>query len=176
MSENRVSEGVLVTYEHATAASNIVAGTPVCYSSAGSTLIYTLATDTTSQSATNSLAVRFIGILDEDVSAGDSPITVWTEGVFRMITDSDSETAHGYIGAPVWSEDGNTYACHLGLGSTGAPPIGTLVSVPSAAVTRVYVDVRINPGAYRWTIFVSGIGPAVSATQPIALGFPKLAG
>jgi len=87
MSENLRSEGKIVLLENVTAASNMIAGTLV---GASGTLIYSLTSGTTGFAATATLNYGFIGILDDDISAGDAPISVITEGVFEFGLAGDS--------------------------------------------------------------------------------------
>lgn len=182
MAENRIGEGVLVTFENCTAYSNIAAGTPVAIISAaaagGGTQITTLGDNVAGFSSTaEGMGYHFIGILDENVSAGDSPVTVWTEGVFRLHTSTGSVKGNVQIGFPVFGNSGNVVSLGVpGSATTGEPPIGTLVGLHGCSGTTTgssVVSVRIKPAIYRWTIYNSGIAANTSATAPEALCWPK---
>jgi hypothetical protein len=172
--EYRVGEGKLVTYERCTAASNIAAGTPLGILTASDT-IYTLGKDPVGFTCTGTLGYHFIGIAAEDYSAGACPITVFTEGVFRLRADSGAATADCYPGWPVWADSGMVVT--VGTGNTSDACIGTLVSRP-AEISGAWIDVRINPAIYRWCKWV-GTQPGVAyatATQAAAMGFPVFTG
>ena len=148
MPENKRSEGMLVTLEGAWAASNIVAGTPVQGASA-TNAIYTLG-DNTTGAGTGHNAERFLGILDEDVSASQTPITVWTKGVVRMILNADMSATDIHNGNPVFANSGLIVNSRKAL-KTGYAAIGTIVGRISATVSSGgYINVKINPGSYRW--------------------------
>ena len=172
MSENRKSEGLLLTLENVTAASNIAAGKLVAIS--GHT-IYTLDSASTGFGNTGTMNYNFIGILDESISAGQSPITVWTEGVFQLPIDTAATSGNLYAGFPVaWGTSGVTTP-----GVEGDASIGTIVgmetfgntgggSVKESGVALIY----IRPMALNWTIFATA---ALSATGPMPGAFPQLA-
>lgn len=178
MSEVRYSEGNLVTFENCTAASNIAEGTMVAVNTSpaaqGSTTIFSLSDNTVGFTSTALMGYHFIGVLDESVSAGQSPITVHTEGVFKMFTNSGTLTANMVVGYPVFASDPGTVAVGV-ADSTGDVALGTIVGLCGSGTlaTGAYVEVMIRPGAYRWTIWQQGITAATSATAPEALCFPK---
>ena len=143
MSENYRSEGRIVTLENATAASNIAAGTPVAIATAANS-VYTLGRTVTGFSGTGqSMGSRFIGVLDEAVSAGQSPINVIAQGVFQFTMSSAITTA--YIGIPVFGDSGQVVEVVGSL--TGTLSIGTIVGVPTGELSGQVVQVRIHPGA-----------------------------
>jgi len=178
MSEVRYSEGNLVTFEDCTAYSNISAGEMVCLGTAaaagGGTNIFTLGHAVAGLSASALLGYHFIGVLDEDISAGQSPVTVHTNGIFKMVTSSGNLTANMVIGYPAYAGSGNIVTIGVGH-ATGDVPIGSLVGLCGSGTlaTGAYVDIMIRPGAYRWTIWQQAITAATSATSPDALCYPK---
>jgi len=163
MAENRRSEGRLVTLEGATAASNIVAGSMVGTSGVTGHLVYTLSSSTVGLGLSGNLGQCFLGVLDEDVSAGDSPITVWTEGVFEFELSTAALSGALYLGAPVWASDSGTVGQEVNIiGETGSHAIGTLVGAPAWATTSVgHVQVKISPAMYHWSYYQ----PAATATN-----------
>jgi predicted RecA/RadA family phage recombinase len=169
MSETRLSEGKLVTLEAVTAASNIAAGAMVGVSG---TLLYTLSSATINVTAT--LGYSFVGILDEDISAGQSPVTVWAEGIFMLPVASGAADANLMPGYPVWS-DGSGYVTTAG--PEGDAAVGTIVGMSNATYgstggAAIYAYVRIRPMAFNWTIAATA---ALSATAPLPGSFPELA-
>lgn len=173
----RHSEGKLVTLEHCTAASNMAAGDFVALNivSAIAPQVYTCGDSVAGVSATALLGNCFAGILDHDVSAGECPVRVWTEGVFEMRLSSATTTGNVRIGQPVWIDSGNYVTTP---GQTGEFCMGSLVSVPSQGPTTAtmitgcpWVKVKINPGVWRSATWFSpdgftgtGQGAAGSAT------------
>ena len=167
MAENRISEGRLVTLEGATAASNIVAGTMVGLNT-GSNSIYSYSRETAGFSGTaGAFGMRFIGILDEDVSAGQCPVTVWTEGVFRLRFQLGNSGAAAFVGRPVFacSSGGGLLVSTNSGGAAGNPtgtnPIGTVVAWGVSGTAGDWLDVKINPGAFLWgsnMIATTGLG------------------
>ena len=178
MSEVRYSEGNLVTFENCTAYSNIAAGFMVGLATAaaagGGTNVFTLGNGVAGLSCTALLGYHFIGVLDESVSANQSPITVHTQGVFKMITSSGNLTANMVIGYPAFISSGQHVIMGVGH-ATGDVAIGSLVGLCGSGTlaTGAYVDIKIRPGAYRWTIQQDAITAATSATAPEALCYPK---
>lgn len=169
MAEQRKSEGALVTLENVTAASNIAAGSMVGVSG---TLLYSLSSATINLTAT--LGYAFVGILDESISAGQSPITIWTEGVFAIQIASGATDANLFPGQPVWS-DGSGYVTTPG--AEGDAAVGTIVGISNAtfggtgaADIRAYVKIR--PMGFNWTIAATS---ALSSTAPLPGAFPALA-
>lgn len=167
--EQRLSEGKLITLENVTAASNMSAGDLVALSGH---MVYSLSSATISTTAT--LGYSFIGVLDEDISAGLSPVTVWTEGVFKIPLASGAADANIMPGLPVWC-DGSGHATTPG--ANGDAAIGTIVGISNAtygstggAVVNVYVKIR--PMALNWTIAATA---SLSATAPLPGAFPELA-
>lgn len=168
MSENRLSEGQLVTYYNVTAASNIVAGAMVATTG---TLVYTMSSGTTGYGETGTF-YNFLGVTDEALSAGQSPITVWTEGVFKFELATASVSGNLYPGRPVWCTDSGTHGKEVGsVGVNGTQSVGTLVGMSTWGSTAVgYVDVKINTRI--WTIAATA---ALSSTAPLPGAFPALA-
>lgn len=169
MAEQRISEGLLVTLK-LTAASNMSAGDMVGVS--GHT-VYSLSSATVNNTAT--LGYNFAGILDEDISAGQSPITVWTKGVFKLPIASGVTDANLMPGYPVWC-DGSGHVTTPG--AEGDYAIGTLVAMSNqtwggSGGAVVYAHVRIRPGLYESTI--AATLAALSATAPLPGAFPQLA-
>lgn len=152
MSENRKSEGRIVTLENSTAAVNMSAGSMVAVLT-GTQEIYPCDRETAGLSSTANVGMHFVGILDDSVSALESPINIWTEGVFKIQLASSIATA-AFVGMPV-------FACNSGCGTlietsgaTGDYPIGTVVGASAGGGTSgQYVQVKIYPGAYRWSIY-----------------------
>ena len=167
MSETKIQEGMLLTLK-VTAASNMSAGDMVGISG---TIAYSLGSATINNTAV--LGYTFAGILDEDISAAQCPINVWTQGIFRMKLASGATDANIIPGNPVWT-DGSGYVTTPG--PDGDAAIGVLVGVQNAAwsttgggvTKRVYV--KISPMQYKWSIAMAG----VSATGPIAGAYPAL--
>src|SRR3990167_8719252 len=119
MPENRLSEGSRVTLANATAASNIDAGTMVAVNT-GANTIYTFAREVTGLSATGGgIGCRFIGVLDDNVSAGQSPIVVWTDGVFEFQLATAISTAV-FVGMPVY---GPLSGAGIRVGQVGDGPL-----------------------------------------------------
>jgi len=95
MSEKTFNEGMLVTLK-VTAASNMSAGDMVGISG---TIAYSLSSATINNTAV--LGYTFAGILDEDISAAQCPINVWTQGVFTMLLASGATAAQVLMVMPV---------------------------------------------------------------------------
>lgn len=177
MADNRMSEGYLVTFENCTAFSNIPAGTPVAFNTGpapgSATQVYTLGENVAGLGETALLGYHFIGVTDEDLSAGDSPVTVWVDGVFKFPQSRSGLDANHHAGYPVWADSGQTILVGDGTG-TGDLAIGSIVGWPTAAPnTACYVLVKINPGVFRWSIYSSGIAAGTSATNTEGLVWPK---
>jgi hypothetical protein len=121
----------------------------------GTNLVYSLDRESAGFSGSAKAGMRFIGILDEDVSAGDSPITVWTQGVFRLrLASSSAMTGSAIVGKPVWTCNSGGGEIVDVTGVTGDFPIGNIVGWDGTAEpSGDYIDVRINPGAYRWGVY-----------------------
>lgn len=156
MSENRRSEGTLVTLMFCTAASNIPAGTPLACGSATS-LVYTLGLTTTGFGMTGNIGGYFIGISDQDLSAGQSPITVWTEGVFELTASSAWTTA--YIADAVSPDSGKVCTVtHV----TGTRPLGSYIPAGTGERSGRTILVKINPAVWDWNTLglanISGTG------------------
>jgi len=177
---NYISEGKLVVFENATAYSNIAAGRMVAIDS-GANNITTLDCGTAGFSGTgNMLGARFIGVLDDNVSANQSPIAVWTEGVFQFYLEAGITTA-ALIGRPAFAGSGgggaNVNTLAIGTNPTGQHPIGTFVGVSTMTTTApaatigssgTFCRVKITPGAFRW-------GPrAVATGSCLSFNFPPL--
>jgi len=163
MPENYVSEGRLVKLENATAASNIAAGAQVAVNTAANT-VYSFSRDTTGLATAGSFGARFLGVLDEDVSAGQDNFSIWTHGVFTWQIASGQTSVDGFVGVPVFGEasGGGFLVTTLtgGLNITGSLPIGTIVGqqYQGAAGSGCWVLVKINPGAFRWGGFSAATG------------------
>jgi len=174
MAENRRSEGQLVTL-YVTALSNIANGTPIAVGSgsAGATtntgLAFTLGRSTTGFSSTAQPGYHFVGVLDEDISAGDCPISVWTKGVFEFTSTTDTTTAAYCVGNPVFADSGTHVM--MGAAQTCDAAIGSLVSW-NKTVTGVKTLVKINPARWRWTYFESARAANPTGTASPALSFP----
>jgi len=166
--EQRKSEGRLVTLENVTAASNIVAGAMVAMSG---TLVYTMSSGTTGYNETATF-YNFIGVLDQAVSAGQCPITVWTEGVFSFDLATASISGNLYPGQPVWCTDSGTHGREVGTaGVNGAHCVGSLVGMQTwGSTASTPVQVKINTKI--WSIASTA---ALTATSPTPGGFPALA-
>ena len=147
--ENLISEGKLVTLDGCTAASNIAAGRMVAVDT-GASMLYTFTSEVAGLTGTGGAhGMRFIGVLDDDVSAGQCPVTVWTEGVFEFTLQSGITTA-ALIGRPVWGAVSGTGNLVTTLGTTtGSYPIGSVVGLTNGTSGQT-VRVKIMPGAFRW--------------------------
>ena len=165
MSENRISEGNYIFLEGATAASNIAAGRMVGTNTAVST-IYTLTRETAGLSGTGgAFGMRFIGILDDDVSAGQVGVGVWTEGVFELQLQSGITTG-ALLGRPVYAAISGTGNLVSTLdAATGSFPVGSVVGLINGTSGQ-YVRVRITPGAFRWGAWNSVTGITQGNTFP----------
>jgi hypothetical protein len=164
--ENRRSEGRLVTLQFCTAASNIPAGTPLACASASST-IYTLGASTTGFGMSGGMDSYFIGISDQDLSAGQSPVTVWVEGVFELTANSAWVTA--YVGNAVFADSGKVVAM-VGKAS-GICPIGSYIPAGTGERSGRTVLVKINPCVWRWSTYSQSANQA-SGIQGTA--FPRV--
>jgi hypothetical protein len=102
-------------------------------------------------SATAGLGHHFIGITDEDVSAGQCPINVWIEGVFELTASSAWTTA--YVGHPVFPDSGKVCIQQAAAVSTGDAPIGSYIPFRSGEVSGRTILVRINPMVWRHNTF-----------------------
>ena len=162
MSENRRSEGILVTLTNVTAASNLNGGDPIAVLT-GTNQIFTLGLSTTGFSCTALAGFHFLGILDQDVSAGEQSIPVWTEGVFELVFSSALTTA--YIGTPVFPDSGTV----VSDGTTGQGSVGTVVGLRTVGEqSGQRADVKINPLAYRFDRYV----PANTASAVFGVSWP----
>lgn len=172
--ENRISEGNLVYLEKCTAASNIVAGRMVGINT-GALTIFSYDREAAGFSGTGmAWGNRFIGILDEDVSAGQVGMSVWTKGIFELQLASSITTAAS-IGHPVWgcNSGGGRFVTTEGTGATGAAndmvtgvyPIGTVVGLTNGTSGQ-YVRVKITPGAFRWGALLSSTGTHMGNNFP----------
>ena len=171
MAENKRNEGYLVTLQGAWAASNIAAGTPVQGASA-TNAVYTLGVSTTG-AGTGHNGQRFLGVLAHSVSASDTPITVYTKGVFKFLTAGTFTATNMDNGNPVWPNSGMIVQSRKGT-LTGDAAIGTIVGREAATITSGnYIKVKINPGSYRWMYCAPA---SVTATSLPALSFPPSIG
>lgn len=162
MSENLKSEGNLVTLEGVSAVSNIAAGTPVGLATA-TNHIHTFGLTVAGQEGTGqSFGSRFIGILDEDVSAGQTPINVLTKGIFQLTMSSAITTS--YVGEPVFGDSGAVVAV-VG-NTTGSLSIGTVVGVPAGELSGQVVQVRIHPGALQPFQYLLNTGTEIGNVFP----------
>jgi hypothetical protein len=168
----RLGDGKLLTFDQCTAASNIEGGM------AATRNIYTLGVTTTGLS-TSGVGVSpqipgysFIGITDKSYSAGECPVSVWTEGVFKFMCVSGQESADVAIGWPVYADSGLMVS--VGTGNTSDASIGTLVNRPAETTGSAVIFVRIAPAVYRWTRWVGcyvGVAYA-TATQAVPFAWP----
>jgi len=166
---NNNTDGLLTLTECA-AASNIPAGTPVALLT-GSTMIYTLGDSTPGFSCTALMGHHFIGITEEDYSAGDSPVTIWTKGVFKLQTASGCSATNttNTLCQAVFADSGR----YVNIGhatTTGDAAIGTLV-IRAASGSSSWCGVKINPGMWRRMKYMPN---STTATSYAAFGFPKL--
>ena len=154
MAENLISEGRLVTLEGATAGVNMSAGILVCVDS-GVNTVWPGDRETAGFSSTAKGGGRFLGVLDEDVSAGQEPITVWTEGVFKFQLCSGSTlSATAMIGKPVFLNNSGCGTLVDVTAVTGDFAIGTIVGMPDGTEpSGDYVNIKITPGAFRWGVY-----------------------
>ncbi len=181
----------LVTLDHCTAFSNIVAGTPLVIDSSGgvaSCNIFSMGNTTgmTDTQATALLGSHFIGVLAADVSAGDCPVSLWTEGVFQFLTLSStvsSKVAPGWavFAAPTGDFANSALQVSIGTGLVHDAAIGTLVNNIASEVTAVGgkpCHVKINPAVWRWTTWVGSelAGAYATASQAAPMSWPKLKG
>jgi hypothetical protein len=164
MSENRRSEGLLVTLQFCTAISNIPAGTPLAINTATNN-IYTLGASTTGLASTGNLGGRFIGIADQDISANEVSFPIWVEGVFELTAASAWTTA--YIGYPVMADSGKH--C-ITAGTIGHTPIGSYVPAGTGERSGTTILVKIKPAMWRWSTYgvtsLSGTAMYVGSTFP----------
>jgi len=165
------SLGGLVTLLNSTAASNMVAGTLVAIGTATNT-VWTLGANITGLVCSALAGYHFVGVTDTDYSAGDCPVTVFTEGVFRMYTASTGISATNlYPGQAVFAGEGtgNGRIVMVGLAvTTGDMAIGTVVGRPNSGSSS-WCDVKINPARWRWA---SALQNTPTATANPVLGFP----
>jgi len=155
----------LVTLINSTAASNIAAGTPLAIGTGGGA-IYTLGDNVVNFSATALMGYHFIGIADQNYSAGDCPVTVWTKGVFRLQTTADGNSATNcHAGQAVFASSGSVVRVGAAA-TTGDMAIGSIVSRPLSG-SNTWCDVKINPSMFRWSVF-AGAGPTASANPVFA--------
>jgi predicted RecA/RadA family phage recombinase len=167
MAENRKSEGKLVTV-FLTAASNIDAGSMVGVSGL---LAYNLSSATVGLGNTATLGYNFIGIADDDITAGRCPINVWVEGVFTLALSSASTSGLLTPGNPVWAGSGAGSGAMVILpGNTGDVCVGSLVNARQNTAVG-FVDVKINPARWRWSVLNNGGTTATAGCMPLA--FPQ---
>jgi len=170
MAENRINAGRLVLLEGATAFSNIAAGMMVATCS-DTNAIYSYSRETTGLTTGGSMGVRFLGVLDQDVSAGQITFPIWTEGVFRFQLEPLS-TAVVTVGTPVFvATSGGGQMVIAGSGPaaplvSGTLALGTVVSLGGSGTAGNWLDVKINPGAFLWG------GAAMAASTGHGNNFP----
>ena len=172
MAENMIGGGALVTLEGATCASNIAAGSMVGVNTAANT-IFSYSRETAGFSGTaGAFGMRFIGVLDDDVSAGQVSPAVWTEGVFRFRFQLGNSGGAALVGRPVYaaSSGGGTLVSSFSGGAAGNPtgtwPVGTVVQYGVSGTAGDYIHVKINPGAFLWG------GYAMIATTGLGNDYP----
>lgn len=155
----------LVTLVNSTAASSILAGTPVAVGT-GVASVYTLGVSTPGNSASALQGYHFAGITDRDYAAGECPVTVWTKGVFKLYTQAAGISATNlHPGQAVFTDSGRIV--NIGAAATtGDLAIGTVVGRPASGSSS-WCDVKINPGLFRWSVF-AGAGPTASANPVFA--------
>jgi hypothetical protein len=165
MSENRRSEGYLVTLQFCTAMSNIPAGTPLGILTA-TNQIFTLGASTTGFSTTANLGGRFIGIADQDISANDTCFPIWVNGVFELTAASAWTTA--YVGYPVMADSGKV--CINAGSYSGQTPIGSYIPQGVGERSGSSVLVKIRPVMWDWStygaVMFSGTAVLVGDTFP----------
>jgi hypothetical protein len=131
--------------------------------------IYTLGNATTGLLFTGGVGYYFIGIADQDLSAGQTPVTVWVEGVFELTASSAWTTA--YIGDAIMPDSGKVVDnTRVGLVS-GNACIGSYIPAGSGERSGRSVLVKINPGVWRWMTY-SQTSSLSSGAQ--ALAFPRI--
>jgi len=170
--ENYLGEGTLVCIE-LTAGSNIAVGTPVCVNTGSNTSVpqvYSIGAGVAGVSASTTMGMRCIGVLADNVSAGDCPCMVYTEGIFRFQMSTASLQARISPGVPVFPDSGIVVITPGSeastSGSSGQGSLGVIVGMSGAGATGGnWVDVKLNPGAYRWTVYSA----VVSATNSLGL-------
>ena len=150
MTETRRSEGRLITLQFCTAMSNIPAGTPLGVQT-GTNNIYTLGSGTTGFTNIANLGATFIGIADQNISAGQVLIPVWVEGVFELTAASNWTTA--YAGDAVLADSGRVVT--IGATGSGSPPIGSYIPATPGGTecSGRTVNVRIRPGVWNWNTY-----------------------
>lgn len=175
MAENRMSEGELVTLVGATAASNIAAGCMVGIATGGNA-VFSL--DRESVGLTNSARAggTFIGVLDETVVEGQSPITVWTQGVFKFRLNSETTmTGSAAIGKPVFAQTSGGGALVDYTGTTGDQAVGTVVGYDlGIEISCGYVRIKISPASFNWGCFGIAQAGASSGTGYEGHVYPPL--
>ena len=166
--ENKISEGKLVYLEKCTAASNIAAGRMIGINTGANTL-FSFDSESVGFSGTGGAkGARFVGILDESVSAGQVGVNVWTEGVFDLQLQSAISTG-ATIGHPVWGAVSGGGALVTTLGTTtGETPIGTVVGIVNGT-SGEFVRVKITPGAFNWGALLSSTGTHMGNNFPPSL-------
>ena|SRR3990167_394884 len=174
MAENRISGGRLITLEGCTAFSNIAAGTLLAVNTA-SNGVYSFCRETTGLNTAGSFGMRFLGVLDDDISAGQVCFNVWTEGIFRVRLQL-ANTASVTVGQPVFpglsgaglgvvANTGGTAAGGV-LNVTGTQSIGTVVGRSASGTAGEWIDIVIKPNALLW-------GPyAMAATTGLGNNYP----
>lgn len=166
---NNNTDGLL-TLTDCTAADNIPAGTPVALLT-GSTTIYTMGQTVSGFSCTALLGHHFIGITDADYSANESPVTVWTKGVFKLYVASGCSATNttNTLCQAVFAKSGR----YVQIGhatTTGDAAIGTLV-IRADSGSSTWCGVKINPAMWRRMKYMPN---STTATSYAAFGFPKL--
>jgi hypothetical protein len=98
---------------------------------------------------TGGIGHYFVGISDEALSAGQSPVNVWVEGVFELTASSAWTTA--YIGDGILADSGTVVRNAVaGAATTGDAPIGTYIPAGTGERSGGTVLVNIKPMVWRW--------------------------
>jgi len=169
-----MSEGELVTLIRATAASNIAAGSMVAVDT-GSNHIFSLDHESTGLSGSARASAKFIGVLDETITEGQSPITVWTQGVFKYrLNTASTLTGSAAIGKPVYASVSGGGNLVDYTATTGEIAVGTIVgyNLNGIELSCTYVRVKINPALFRWGIY--GYAGSGSGTAYFGHVYPPL--
>jgi hypothetical protein len=122
-------------------------------------VVYTLGDDVSGFGSTGGIGHYFVGISDEDLSAGQSPVNVWVEGVFELTASSAWTTA--YIGDAVMANSGRV--C-INSGATGDAPIGSYIPAGTGERSGATILVNIRPMVWRWNSW-GGASDSASGIQ-----------
>jgi hypothetical protein len=98
---------------------------------------------------TGGIGGYFIGICDQDLSAGQSPVSVWVEGVFELTGSSGWTTA--YVGEAVMPDSGKVV--NIGAILSGNAPMGSYIPAGTGERSGRTVLVNISPVVWRWSTY-----------------------